>query len=403
MRLPLLAIAALVLARSPVASAAPARGEGEPLQLRARVSAVAGGFSGQGTRRESGALGVLDARAALAARLGSLELDVPARVERVETLGADLSQTRASVAVEPSWRPIRRLKLGAEAGVVRVWRLGWQDQYQPNPDLTLQHTNRYSYVAWRAGANVYAQPAAHQHLRLRWRMTSYEYTRDPNWDPNFPTHITPRDNVQHAVDGSWRYLQRDYAVALRLETTFRRDSVYPARHALTGSVRTPTRTPHQRLNDYEPSTELELRRLADGHVKVSLRFGWAVRDDAYEGYYSYSGPHPRAVVEWSPLERLELAATAEAWWLRYGPSSRDPNRPTPNEGGTRLHDQRRRVELKARCRIGGGLSAIAEGEWVWRETNYPDYVPGVFPSTRLYDIRWDYQNLRAVAGLEWRI
>ncbi len=392
------AIAALFLAApAPAAEKSPS-----PVGLDARVSALAGGFSGQGTRTDSGGLGIVDVRLTPSVRSGDLELRVPVRVERDETFGADLSQTFASAALEPAWRASRHLKLGAEGGFAKVWRLGWPDQYQPNPDLSLQHTNRYSYEAWRAGANVYAQPAKHQHLRLRWRVTSYTYTRDPNWDPALPTHITPRDNVQNSVDASWRYLRDTYALALRVDTTFRRDSVYPARHARTGSIRNPTPTPHQKLNDYEPSVELELRKLAD-QVKLSLQLGWAIRDDAYEGYYSYSGPHPRALVEWAASERLELGGGVEGWWLTYGPSSRDPNRPTPNEGRTRLYDHLIRVKGEARYRLAHGVSVIAEAFWHGRTTNYPNYVPGVFPSTRLYDIKWDYDNVRAVAGVEWRI
>lgn len=375
-----------------------------PYLLEARVSALAGGFSGDGTRRNSGGLGILDVRLepGLRGERSQLEVRVPLRLERTETFGGELSQTLASAFLEPSWRPARHLKLGAEGGFVRVWRLGWPDLYQPNPDLTLQHTNRYSYQAWRAGANVYGQPVRHHHLRFRWRVSSYTYTHDPNWDPGAPTHITPRDNVQNSIDASWRYLRDTYALALRLDATFRRDSVYPARHAFTGSILTPTRTPHQKLNDYEPSVELELRKLAN-QVTLSFSLGWAIRDDAYEGYYSYSGPHPRAVAEWAASERLSLTARVEAWWLEYGPRSRDPNRPTPNEGGTRLYDHLVRLRAEGRYRLGAGVSAVAEASWHGRDTNYPDYLPNVFPSTRQYAIDWDNDSFRAVTGLEWRM
>jgi hypothetical protein len=43
---------------------------------------------------------------------------------------------------------------------------------------------------------------------------------------------------------------------------------------------------------------------------------------------------------------------------------------------------------------------IADADVMRRDTNLPDYVPGVFPVTRAYDIRWDYTNWEATAGIE---
>ena len=39
-----------------------------------------------------------------------------------------------------------------------------------------------------------------------------------------------------------------------------------------------------------------------------------------------------------------------------------------------------------------------------RDTNFPDYVPGVYPPTapRPYDIRWDYTNWSVLGGVEWK-
>ncbi len=50
----------------------------------------------------------------------------------------------------------------------------------------------------------------------------------------------------------------------------------------------------------------------------------------------------------------------------------------------------------------GGKRGGAEASWIWRDTNFPDYVPNVFPATRQYSIDWDYKNLSAVAGVSVR-
>lgn len=386
-----LALALLLPAAEPLA----AESVNPPFAVDARVTALGGASSGLATRRDSGGLGVVRASVVPLAAQGPLELRVPLRLERDQAFGSDLTSTTAGAALEPQWQAMTSVRLGAELGYLRVWRLGWPDQYQPNPDLTLRETDRYSYRALRGGANVYARPAPHQHLRLRWRATSYDYRRDPNFDEldPTPTHLTPRDNVQNELDASWRYVEPAWALALRLGTDFRRDSVYPARQAQTGSPVAGTR---QKLNDYEPRAEIELRKLP-GRVKLSLELGWAIRDDLYAGYYSYSGPHPRAVAEWAATDRLSLVADVQAWWLTYGPSSK-----ANTEDGKRLYDHRGLVRGEARYALGRGLSFLGEASWRSRTTNYPDYVPGVFPASQLYDIRWDYDNYRVLAGVEWR-
>jgi hypothetical protein len=368
-----------------------------PFGIEARVTALGGASSGLGTRTDSGGVGILRFAAVPSVHRGTFELKVPLRLDRDQALGTDLTETIAAAAVDPQWRAAEALTLGAEAGVHRVWRLNWPDQYQP--DVTnggLLPTDRYSYTALRAGANAWLRPARHQHLRARWRVTSYEYDRDPAFTLASPTHLTPRDNVEHQLDASWRYVDRGWAVSFRLDTAFRRDSVYPARHALTGLTRTPTQTPHQALNGYEPAAEAQLRNVAR-QLDLSFGLGWVVQDDTYEGYYSYSGPHPHVRADWAVTRLLSVAADAQAWWLRYG-----PNAQVNTENGQRRYDHRLALKTEVRYALGRGLSFLGEGTWRNRATNYRDYVPGVNPPTRQYDVDWDYDNFRLVGGLEWR-
>jgi hypothetical protein len=370
--------------------AGPPNGAEPPYALDVRVALLGGGSSGLGTRTASGGLGIVDLDLVPSLRRGALELRAPLRFERGQAFGNDLTETIARGSLEPEWRVGDRVKLGAEAGVQRVWRLDWPDQYQPT-STGLASTDRYSYTALQAGANAHARLARGQHLRARWRVTSYDYEHDPAFDalqPDpTPTHLTPRDNVRNEVDLSWRYVQRAWALALRLDSAFRHDFVYPARRAVSGAA---VAFAKQRLNDYEPSAELELRSKT---VEVSLELGWAMRDDTFEGYYSYAGPHPRARVRWSATRSLSLAADAQGWWLRYGPDSRNP---VANEDGKRRYDHRVRLGGQARYALDRHLAFLAEASWVGRTTNYPDYVP---PGA---EIDWDYENTRAVAGFEWR-
>jgi hypothetical protein len=357
------------------------------------LSAAAGGFSGQKTRTDAGGLLVVDAGVEPSYASGALTLKLPVSVVHRQTVDATLSETRGHAAVEPTWRLGKALKVGAEAGLLGVFRPDWPDQYQREANGNMPATDRYSFLSWRVGANLYAQPAPHQHLRLRYRLESVTYQRDPAFDPATPMHLTPRDHVAHQLQASWRRLQPTWALALRLDTEFRRDSVYLARRAGTGGS---SGNPEQSLNDYEPSVELELRRLG-GLADLSLRYGYEIRVDTFQGYYSFTGHHPAAKLEVPLAKGIDGRLSLEAWLRTYGPDSK-----TNTEDGARLYDRKVRAAAALEWALGQELSLVGKASWTHRTTNYPDYVPGVFPATRFYEIAWDYDNLEALVGVRWR-
>ncbi|WP_242339938.1 MULTISPECIES: hypothetical protein [Anaeromyxobacter] len=386
-----LASAVTLLAAAPPAGAADATPQ---WTLDARAGLYAGAFDGYGVRRDSGTLLLAEGALTPELRSGAFQLDLPVRFAHRQTFGATLSETTGSVGVEPEYRVLKRLRLGAEASVGGAWRPGWEDLYQRDALGDMPGTDRYGYFTWRAGVNLYATPFAHQHLRLKYRYVSYSYVEDPNFDPAVPMHLTPRDNGQNQLEASWRILGERYATAFRIDYAHRQDFTLLARDAGTGAT---SGNPEQELDTLEPSVEVELSKLG-GKVDVSLRYGYEVQRDAWQGYYSYQGQHPRLIVK-SPLtERLAAELRAEAWLRGYGPDSK-----TNTSDGARLHDNRLALGGELRYALAGGLALRAEAEWITRDTNYPDYVPGVYPAGRYYDIRWSYDNVRAVAGLEWRM
>lgn len=389
-------LAAVVSALSLLALAPPAAAKDAPASwtLDARAGLYGGAFDGFGVRRDSGAL--LLAEAALTPKLesGRWTLELPLRAGQRKTFGASLDETTGSAGAEPEYRLSRGVRIGAEASVGGAWRPDWEDLYQRDALGHMPGTDRYSYLSWRAGLSLRARPAPHQHLRLKYRYVSTRYSEDPAFDPAAPMHLTPRDNGQQQVELSWRFLGERYATALRVDYAHRQDFTLLARDAGTGAT---SGNPEQQLDTVEPSVEVELAKLG-GAVDVSLRYGYEVQRDAFQGYYSYQGQHPRLIVK-SPLtERLEVELKAEAWLRSYGPDSK-----TNTSDGDRLYDRRFAVGGELRYALAGGLALRAEAEWVTRDTNYPDYVPGVYPATRYYDVRWSYDNARAVAGLEWRM
>ncbi|HEX9398507.1 MAG TPA: hypothetical protein VF912_00255 [Anaeromyxobacter sp.] len=379
-----------------------------------KLGAYAGGFDGRGVRTASGGAALVEGTAAPTMKTGAWKLDVPLRFHHFQTFGASLSETYGSASVGIEDRVAKALRLGASLGLSGAWRPDWPDLYQPqanNPSpsggFELTPTNRYSYLAWHAGASLGVTPFARNHLRLKYQYVHTGYVRDPNFRLDRPMHLTPRDNGQHRLESSWRAFGDGYAVAARFEYVHRQDEVYLARNAVTGLTNFYT-TPYQRLDRMEPSVEVTVKRLAD-RLDVSLQYGYQIQDDLYQGYYSYSGHHPRLTVEYAFTERFSARVEGEAWLLEYGPSSKaaglppDPTVPGRLENGTRLYDRRGAVGATASYAFTKRLAAKLKGEWVRRSTNYPDYVPGYYPSTKLYDIEWRYVNTLVVAGVELRL
>lgn len=389
----LAALVAILASPGPAAAAdAPAR----PLELNLTAAAYGGAFDGLGVRRESGSMAVVEVAARPELSGEGWRLEVPLRVAHRETFGADLSELSGAIDVAPWYEATRKVRLGLTGGVFGASRPDWPDLYQRDPVTGANApTDRYGYLAWRVGGQLYARPARHQHVRARYRFVSYDYAGEPAFDELDPMHLTPRDRGEHRLDGSWRYREDTWAIGVEGEASFAEYATLLARSRRSGS--TSSASPKQELTNLEPAVELELERM-EGRLRVSLRYGLELQDDPYQGYYSYTGHHPRLQVKVAATERLSLQAAVEGWYRTYGPDGS-----TRLEGtDTRRTDARTRVRGEVAHQLRGGLSLRAEASWVTRTTNYRDYVPPP-AGTSAYDIDFDYTNLSVLAGLEYRL
>jgi hypothetical protein len=185
----------------------------------------------------------------------------------------------------------------------------------------------------------------------------------------------------------------------------RQDSFLFARDALTGRTHADPGgqppNPLQSLRGAEPSVGGKLF-LLERQLEVEASYGFELVEERFQGYYSYTGHHPELKLEYSPVDRVSLRATAEAWLRRYGENSyqEGPGHPALTFGDRRV-DQRAVLGGALRFALRPDLWANLEGRWVVRRTNFPPYIPGVFPSGRAYAIDWNYQNWLALAGLEY--
>jgi hypothetical protein len=388
---------ALLLALAPPGARA-ARSSEEGWSQELRLGLAAGYFSGQHVRRDSGGLGIAEVGYTPLLRTGDWKFETPLHVVHRQTFGAHLSETKGAAGAVVEWRATKQLRLGPEAGVSGAWRPGWPDLYQRQPDGTLPPTDRYSYFSWHAGGSLSATPFRHQHARLRYRYIAYRYGKDASFQQEVdPMHLTPLDHTMHEARASWRVAVEPFAAAARLEYHHRQDQILLARNAGTGTT-SGYSNPLQRLDRWEPSVEVEAKGLL-GRVDLSLSYGYLIQNDPFQGYYSFRGHHPRLQIEYAVTELFRARARAEAWIVDYGPNSTSPSRLT---AGDHRFDDRLALALELAYRLSSALTAKLDARWIKRDTNYPDYVPGVLPAGRFFDIQWNYVNTEVLASVEYR-
>lgn len=384
----------------------PPGGQSEGLQVKARLDAAAGGLTGYQVRRESGALAAVAAGVELIWALGALTVEVPLQLGHRQTFGARLQETRGRAAFDLSWKLARGLRASASARLGGAWRPGWNDLYQPLGGGAFVATSRYSYLEPQLAAGLRYSALRDHTFSLRYELHRPDYLDDPSFAPvDEPTHLVPSDHLRHEVVAAWLYDLGAVELGGRLEGAARYDQFLIARDAGTGRTHAGAggepANPLQVLYALEPVLEAEL---SVARVVLQARYGFEVVVDAFQGYYSFTGHHPRLRARWAATDALALRVTGELWAREYGPNAyaAGTSRP-PLDFGTTRSDRRGVLSLDGELRVSPELFLTLEVEGTSRETNFPDYVPFVFPRTRGYDIDWDYSHLRAAIGVSYRL
>lgn len=361
-----------------------------------------GALSGRSTLRTSGAL--IDASGGVepAIEHGTWRLGLPITLGHRETPGAELRETRGGVDLDARYKRSPRFRLDLEAGLRLTSRPGWEDEYQPTA-TGLGTTDRYSHRDLRLGGAISAIPLRHQHARLGLRLTDYDYTDDPAYDAiDAPTHLVPGDRVEVDLDASWRHFGDGWKAGGAIAFEDRHDDKNYARDAGTGLTHAgaggPPPNPLYHQISFEPSLGAELD-LADDTVELGADLGYAFVSDRYQGYYSWSGVHPQVHVA-AHRGDLDAKLAAELQLATYGDGSYAAgNGHPPLESGTRRKDTKIGLRADAGYTVVHHVAVVAGFDLTRRTTNFPDYVPGVFPAGAQYDVKWDYVNWELSAGV----
>lgn len=357
------------------------------------IRAVGGYFDGMGVRTDSGGVGIVELDLTPKLKFGKWAVELPLRLDHRQTFGADLNETIVGAGLDLMKRGAGGVRHGPLVGASYTWRPNWPDLYQPDGSGGLGTTDRYSHFQGFLGWQYWNRLGEGRNLRAKLRYIHTAYPRDPNYsEPDSVVHLAPRDNGTVRLDTSYRAVKKGYAYAVKLDGYFRQDFVLLAKNADTGG--TSRSNPKQQLLGVEPQAEFELRT---GPIDTTLGYGFLVRSDLYEGYYSYTGHRPYAKVQIAINGSLEAKVRGEAKLVTYGANSK-----LDTEDGKTLEDTRYSLKGGLSYKLLPGLFLVADAEWTKRETNFRDYVPGVYPAAAEYDIAWDYTNLMATAGVEWK-
>jgi hypothetical protein len=367
-----------------------------------------GALAGEGIIAGAGPVAVVSTQAEPALSLGPTRIAFPVDLSHRQTFGISLSELQGEAALEVGVHPDDG-EIAARGGIRGRYRPEWPDPYQPQADGTLLPTDRWSYVAGFVGLDGRWDVA--KPVRLS---ADYEYQRldskdDPNFDPvDHPTHIPPEDGWAHAGEVSLRLRSGPLRVTLGSTLEWKGYLLRYARDAGTGLTHAgpggDPPNPLYREIVAEPAVEARLAPKG-APWKVRAGYGLEMQEDLFEGYYSYLGHHPTAGLDLALGEVCEVAVRGEVSLRTYGPDSYAVGGSHPAlDWGDRRVDRRYGGSVDLDFPVTRSWIVSVSGDALVRRTNFPDYVPGVFPAGGAVDIDWDYEDLRVLAGVEytWR-
>lgn len=383
------------------------RGDAPRWELQPRLDVggevAVGAWTGERSYAAPATLAELEMSAKPVVTFGFFEARVPIALDHRYTLPRSLDQTTASAGVDVGAEPLEDLEIEVDALLRATLRPGWPDLYQPDHGQLLP-TDRYSHSDWEVGLRFVAEPVNHHKVKLKARYGQVSFTKDPAFDPlERPNHLTPGDHDQLEGEVAWRYLRKDVRVGARAEAyrreyffRFARDEGTGKNHAGPGGD---PANPLLLLLAVGGALEGEIDLLHDA-VKLGAEGGVLAVEDVFQGYASATEGRFQLRLELALDEATTLDARSTTRLRVYGDRSYAEGKGHPAlDEGSRRDDHRLDVSMRLDRRLAPGVDAFLGVELRQRQTNFPDYVPGVFPESQEYDIDRDWQHARALLGL----
>lgn len=334
-----------------------------------------------------------------------------------ETFGYELQENEFYAAPDFEFG-LGALKLTVGGKLRVVSRPGWPDLLQPEQDVPgrvsgLLPTDRHSYTG--LGGHTDLEWAGWRLLETRLRVAydQYDYLTDANFDPILePMHLTPSDRrkVSTSINFAGANRKRTWKYKLKVEGEWHEYQLRFARDAQTGITNSlPGGQPPNPLQEFlrlsvRHRQSLWLRSLKS---RLAMIVRYERNIDTFDNYYTWNTVG--AEVSWRvrPFRRTSLKTTAGGFYRLYtedGYFGNRSSRPPLDDGD----DVRDRLDLWASANLKYrprdlDWTPFVEVGWQASETNFPDYVPFVYPQTRAYDIDYDFNNWWVFAGVSFEM
>lgn len=350
-------------------------------------------------------------------RRGIFLMRAPLALARRQPIAHEVQWTRASGGLNLDGKVADGLRVASKTSVGVKSMPGLPDPYQPivaidgRPTGRLNTTDRHGYWSVTAAGEVGWRPAGDTGA-TEWTLggdfDQRIFNQDPAFDPILrPNHLTPGDRHRYGAEVGvrttikrWGYRARFKARVSKTDFHFilARDADTGLTHGAPGD---PPANPTARFvrTSLSHRSSLWLRRFKT-RVFVDLRY--TSNDDRFAGYYSWSGPRIEPGLRVRPAKgwKLEVSAAAETRQFTSDGYLVGTTHP-PLDGGDSIRAETRlsaRARVSFRPRSTPWLTTWFKARAKRRDTNFPNYVPGVFPEDSAYDIDFDTSELSARLG-----
>ncbi len=378
-------------------------GPARAAELDATLSQSLGVLVGDGIHGEAGPASWTELQLRPSLDVEGWNVGLPVDLSHRQTFGFALAESRGKLGLRARHKTdMHRVLL--YAGAYGAWRPGWLDPYQPDVHGEPTPTDRHSYASPRLRAQWDLLPWDGHRFVLEAQLRRPDYLEDPDYDPELaPTHIVPGDHLRTTTEARWRRDWERWRLELGSTAELRAYSQTYARDAGTGLTHASSDEPNPlyRVLDLEPRARL---RWEPGPLTLRASYGLEIVQDLFEGYYSYRGHHPGLKLSLDASDAVSVTARGELWLRRFGPDSyaEGGSHIALDDDGERRWDRRGKGGLELDYRVSERWSANLGLEARFRETNFPDYEPGVFPSAGSdYEIEWDWRTFQTGVGLSW--
>ena len=380
------------------------------------VEAGAGYLFGDGIQTEKGPVIVanLGIEPHFTFRKRKLKLGLTADYRSRESIGFSLAERHlyGGPFVDVRFKKKYTLSIFAEAG--EKVRPNHPDPYQPELDADgertgrLLPTDRFSYFHASGGATLSVKFQKRLSGKVYGEYAYHNNAEDPSYDAvDSPTHLVPGDRDRaragmgltgYVGERIWRYLLDVRLDWTRYSDTVARDAKTGMTHAAPGGEPSNPMQRFLRIRIRERNSFRLYKRVLKGIVAAD----YTRNIDTFEGYYTWNQVSADIGLDFVPLRMLHLEAAYALEYRRYTEDGyqESGNHPPLDNGDTIRSSLSHSVKGEIDVALGfDALRLFVEGSWEKKDTNFPDYEPGVFPSSAEYRINWDTLNYLIVGGV----